>query len=196
MSYVGIVVSFTLVNNLVFTYFLGLCILLDASRSLRSALTIGLALTLMLTVSTLAGSTVYHLLLVPLRLHWLQILVFVLIALGVGKLLDALTRRLSPSLYKTLQPNAVLLTGQSVMLGMVLITVQRDFGIVESMVAGLAAGVGLLVVFGLMAAIREQLAREWIPRPFRGAPIALISAGLLAMAFLAFDGALLVNLFE
>lgn len=196
MSYVGTVVSFTLVNNLVFAYFLGLCILLDASRSLRSALAIGLTLALMLTVATLAGSTVYHVLLVPLRLEVLRIVVFVAIALGVGKLLDLVARRLPRSFNEALQPNAAPLTGQSVMIGMVLITVRREYGIVESLVAGVSAGVGILVAFLLIAAIREQLYREWIPRPFRGAPIALISAGLLAMAFLAFDGALLGNLVD
>lgn len=196
MSYAAIVVSFTLVNNLLFTYFLGLCILMDASRSLRSGLTLGLTLTLMLTVSTGVGSAAYQLLLVPLRLQFLRILVFTAIALGVGRLLNAATERFSAPLHQLLQPNAPLLTAQTVMLGMVLITVRHDFGVIESLVAGVSAGVGLLIVFGLMAAIREQLDREWIPRPFRGAPIALISAGLLAMAFLAFDSALLVNLFN
>ena len=195
MSYAGIIVSFVLVDNLVFTYFLGLRPVMDGSQSTRGVLALGLSLTVFLTLTAALSRMVNALVLIPLGLGFLRTVMFVLVVVGVITLADYAMRRMAPSLRRLLYPNQAVMTAHCATLGIMLIAVRADYDVIESLVAGASAGIGILLATGLMAALREQLDREWVPEPFRGAPIAFISAGLIAMALFAFDRALLINVF-
>ena len=194
MSYVGLVVSFVFVNNLVFTYFLGLGLVMDTTRSVRSGLALGIALTLFLTLAGVLAQLANGLVLVPLGFEFLRTVLFVLLVVGLVSFSDYVLRSLAPSLRKLLHPNGNVMTAHCATLGMMLIVVRSDYTVLESVVAGSAAGIGIILAVGLTAAVRQQLEREWVPAALRGAPIAFISAGLIAMALFAFDRALLINL--
>jgi len=195
VSWIAIFVSYVLVNNLVFTYFLGLSPVMDTSRGLREGALFALVFTLFLAITTVLARIVHLVVLEPLKLGFLQTVVFVLLAVAVVRLADYLLQRVAPLLRRRLEPNRTVMMAQCATVGMMLIVVRHDYTVRESLMAGVAAGIGILLATALVAGVREQLDREWIPKPFRGAPIAFISAGLIAMALLAFDRALLINLF-
>lgn len=194
MSYVGIIVTFVLINNLVLTYFLGLCPVLGASRRTGSAVGLGLAATFVMGLGSLVTWTIYSLVLAPLGIEFLRTFVFVLTIGALGHYLEVAIERLSPALHRAVGRYLPMISTNCVVLGIALIVARSDYTALESLVAGLAAGVGFLLVAIVVASIRERLEIEAVPRAFRGVPIAFISTGLVALAFLAFDQAFLQNL--
>jgi len=194
MSYVSIIVTYALINNFILVQLLGLCPFIGVSKSAESAAGMGFAVVFVSSIAALAAWAVQHAILEPLGLGYLQTLAFILVIAGVVQLLEILIHKISPALYKALGIYLPLVTTNCMVLGVALIAVRADYNALESFVAGAAAGAGFMLVMALMAGIREQLDKEWIPRPFRGTPIAFITAGLMALAFMAFDRALLKNL--
>ncbi len=194
MSYVGIILTLVFVNNVVLSQLLGLCPLVSASRRVESAAILGFAVTFVSSLAALATWAVERLVLLPLDIGYFRIVAFVLTTVGLVRLLDFLVLRTSSSLRASLQVYLPLLVPNCAVLGITLIAERSGYGALESFVAGAAAGAGFLVSILLLASIREKLESEWVPRPLRGLPIALISAGLIALAFLAFDKALVKNL--
>ena len=194
MSYVGIILTYVLISNFVLTYFLGICPLVGASRSPRSAAGMGLAATFMMSLASLVTWAVRNWLLLPLGVEFLQTLVFVLLIFALGHYLELLIRWASPALYRLVGRFLPVISVNCVVVGIVLIAAQNDYTALESLVAGAAAGAGYLLAAVLISTIREKLQTEWIPRAFRGTPIAFITAGLMALALLAFDQAFLQNI--
>jgi len=194
VSYVGIVITFILVQNFVLTYFLGLCPLVDLSRKMDTAFGLGLAMTFVMAIASVLTWAIRHLVLIPLGITFLQTLAFVLVIVGLVQVLDLLILKTSSSLHRLLGGYLTVITANCAVLGIALVAVNSNFDVFQSFVAGIGAGLGFLLVMLIMAGLRERLDLEWVPRPFRGIPIAFVSAGLMAMAFLAFDRSLLHGL--
>jgi electron transport complex protein RnfA len=194
MSYVGIIITFVLVNNFVLSQFLGLCPFVGVSKNVEPAVGMGFAVTFVMAIASLTTWGVQHLILVPLGLEYLQTITFILVIAALVQLVEMVIQKISTPLYKALGIYLPLITTNCAVLGIALIAVRNDYNAIESFVAGFAAGVGFLLAIVLMSTIRERLDSEWVPKPLRGIPIAFISGGLMALAFMAFDKALLRNL--
>lgn len=194
MSYIGIIITFVFINNFILTQFLGLCPFIGVSRRTDSAVGMGFAVIFVMSIASLATWAVYRLILVPLNIEYLQTISFILIIAALVQLVEMVIMKISPPLYKALGIYLPLITTNCAVLGIALIAVRSNYNALESFVAGIAAGLGFLLAIVVMSTIRERLDREWVPKPFRGVPIALITAGLMALAFMAFDKALLKNL--
>ncbi len=194
MSYVGVILTFVFVNNLVLSQLLGVCPFVGVPRRTGESLVLGCAVTFVLSLSALATWAVYRMALVPLRMEYLQTVTFVLVIVGLVRLLEKGVQRVSPPLRRALGVYLPMLSTNCAVLGMALIAVRSGYGALESFVAGIAAGAGFLLALVIMSSIREKLDAEWVPHPLRGVPITFVTAGLMALAFLAFDRALLQSL--
>lgn len=194
MSYIGIIITFVFINNFIFTQFLGLCPFIGVSRKIDSAVGMGFAVIFVMSIASLVTWLLYNLALIPLNLEFLQTITFILVIATLVQLVEMIIQKISPVLYKALGIYLPLITTNCAVLGIALIAVRKNYNAFESFVAGFAAGVGFLLAILLMSSIREKLDTEWVPKPFRGVPIAFITAGLMALAFMAFDMGLLKNL--
>ena len=194
MSYIGIVLTLALAENVVLSQLLGVCPCIGAPRRGGAAVAMGLATAFLMSVSALGAWAVRTLVLLPLGLGVLQTLAFVSVSFLVGWAADRVLARAAPGLLRavgfSLQPLGV----NCAVLGVALITARSGYGALESLVAGAAAGLGFLAALCLLSAIRDRLDAERVPRALRGAPIALLSAGLMALAFLAIDAAFIHRL--
>ena len=193
MSSLGIVFAYIFVSNVVLTRFLGLCPYFGVSKDLGSAVGMGAAVTFVLSLTSLVSSALYHLLLVPLGLEFLKLLSFIFVIASLVQFVELLIERFSPALYQVLGVYLPLITTNCAVLGTVLWNIEQ-YTIAQSTLAGFSTGLGFTLVLVLMAGIRLRLQLERVPRFLRGAPIAFISAGLMALGFYAFDTSLLVNL--
>lgn len=187
-EYALILVSTVLVNNFVLTKFLGLCPFLGVSRKLETATGMALATTFVLTLSSVCSYMANAYLLAPLGLEYLRTITFILVIAGVVQFTEMVIQKTSPLLYKVLGIFLPLITTNCAVLGVALLNVQQDAGFVRSALYGFGASVGFSMVLILFAAMRERITVADVPVPFRGSSIALITAGLMAMAFMGFSG--------
>lgn len=194
MTYVGIIITFVFINNFVLSQFLGLCPFIGVSKNVESAVGMGFAVTFVMALASLTTWAIQNLILVPLGLEFLQTITFILVIAALVQFVELVIQRISTPLYKALGIYLPLITTNCAVLGIALIAVRNDYGAFESFMAGFAAGAGFLLAIVLMSTIREKLEAEWVPKALRGIPIAFISGGLMALAFMAFDKALLRNL--
>ena len=194
MTYIGIIITFVFINNFILTQFLGLCPFIGVSKNIESAVGMGFAVTFVMALASLATWVIQNFILLPLNIEFLQTITFILVIASLVQFVELVIQNISPALYKALGIYLPLITTNCAVLGIAIISVQSKFNALESFVAGFAAGLGFLLAILLMSAIRTKLDSEWIPKPFRGIPIAFITGGLMALAFMAFDKALLTNL--
>ncbi len=194
MTYVGIILTYVFVSNLILSQFLGLCPFIGVSKNTESAVGMGFAVTFVMSLATLITWALQHFILIPLQVEFLQTVTFILVIASLVQLVEMAVRKYSPPLYQALGIYLPLITTNCGVMGIALISVNQKYGPMESFIAGLSAGIGFLLAILLMSAIRERLDTEKVPRHLRGAPIAFISGGLMALAFMAFDKALLTNL--
>lgn len=194
MSILGIILTFTLVDNIVVSRLLGICPCIGAPADMRATAGTAAATALLMSLSALAGWALQTFLLLPLGLAFLRTPFFVLSVAGIAGFIDFLARRAAPALLRAAGVPLAGVAFNCATLGVVLIATRGGFGALESIVVGLAAGVGFFIVLSLLTAIRERLDVESVPEWLRGLPLHLISAGLLAFAFLAFDRAFLSRL--
>ena len=178
----------SLVNNFVLTQFLGLCPFVGVSRRFEAAAGMALATLFVLTLASGASYAAWHWLLEPLGLGYLRTLVFILLIAAVVQATEMLVRASSPLLHELLGVFLPLITTNCAVLGVALLNLERQHGFVESLVYGAAAGAGFGLALLLFAALRERLDTGDVPAAFRGAPIALVTAGLMALAFMGFTG--------
>jgi electron transport complex protein RnfA len=183
-----ILVSTVLVNNFVLVRFLGLCPFMGVSRKLQTAAGMALATTFVLTFSSVCSYLVQAWLLAPLGLEYLRTISFILVIAAVVQFTEMIVRRTSPLLYQVLGIYLPLITTNCAVLGVALLNVQESHGFLQSMVYGFGAAVGFSLVLVMFAGVRERVAAADVPAPFRGASIALITAGLMSLAFLGFAG--------
>ncbi|HSH28313.1 MAG TPA: electron transport complex subunit RsxA [Thiohalobacter sp.] len=187
-EYLLILISTVLVNNFVLVKFLGLCPFMGVSRKLETATGMGLATTFVLTLSSICSYLANEYLLAPLGLEYLRTITFILVIAVVVQFTEMVVHKTSPLLYQVLGIFLPLITTNCAVLGVALLNVQQRHGFMESAVYGFGAAVGFSLVLILFAAIRERVAAADVPAPFQGASIALITAGLMSLAFMGFTG--------
>jgi electron transport complex protein RnfA len=187
-DYALILLATVLVNNFVLVRFLGLCPLLGASRKLETAIGMGMATTFVLTLSSVCAYIVNAYLLQPLQLEYLRTIAFILVIAVVVQFTEMAMHKTSPLLHQVLGIYLPLITTNCAVLGVALLNVQAGNDFVESALYGFGAAVGFTLVLVLFAALRERIATADVPLPFRGSAIGLITAGLMALAFMGFSG--------
>lgn len=187
-SLVMIIVSTALVNNVVLSQFLGICSFLGVSAQKKASLSLGLAVTAVLTVSSALAAALYQYVLVPLGLDYLKTIVFILVIAALVQMVEMFLKKNAHAVYQSLGIYLPLITTNCAVLGVALTNVQNGYNILESAFAGLGTAIGYTVAIVLLAAIREHIDEKAIPAPFRGAPIVLLCATLMAMAFMGFAG--------
>ena len=194
MSYIGILVTYIFVQNFILVQFLGLCPFIGVSRNSESAIGMGMAVTFVTAIASVVCWAVYHFLLVPFDLDYLRTIAFILVIAALVQLVEMVIKKISPALYKALGIYLPLITTNCAVLGIAIIAIDNNYNMLESFFAGLAAGLGFTMAIILMSNIREKLETTAVRSVFNGVPIAFISAGLMALAFMAFDKSLIVNL--
>jgi len=187
-EYVLILISTVLVNNFVLVKFLGLCPFMGVSRKLETATGMALATTFVLTLSSVCSYLVNEFLLAPLGLEYLRTITFILVIAFVVQFTEMVVHKTSPLLYQVLGIFLPLITTNCAVLGVALLNVQQDHGFLQSAVYGFGASVGFSLVLILFAAMRERITVSDVPVAFRGPAIALITAGIMSLAFMGFSG--------
>ncbi len=187
-EYFALVIGAILVNNFVLNRFLGICPFLGVSRRLDTALGMGGAVIFVMTLASFATSAVYRLVLAPLRIEFMSTIVFILVIAALVQVLEVLLQRLSPGLYRALGIYLPLITTNCAVLGVAVLSVKSNYGIARATVFGCASAVGFALALVLFASLRERLELAQLPACMKGTAIALVTSGLLAMAFMGFAG--------
>ena len=182
-----IAVGTAFINNVVLSQFLGLCAFLGVSKNMDTAAGMGGAVIFVITISSFVTALIYKFLLLPLNVTYLQTIVFILVIAALVQFVEMFLKKSSPSLYNALGVYLPLITTNCAVLGVALINVQKSYGIVESVVNGLATAVGFTIAIVLMAGIREKTEYNDVPESFKGSQIVLLTACLMAIAFFGFS---------
>jgi electron transport complex protein RnfA len=186
--YLLIFISTVLVNNFILVKFLGLCPFMSVSTKIESAIGMGLATTFVLTLTAIVTYLVDHYLLAQIGLEFLRTITFILVIAAVVQFTEMVVKKTSPLLYQNLGIFLPLITTNCIVLGVALLNIQEKHSFMESAIYGFGAAMGFSLVLALFAALRERIAVADVPLSFKGAPIALITAGIMSMAFMGFAG--------
>ena len=187
-SLVVILLSSVLVNNYVLSRFLGICPFLGVSKKLDQAVGMGVSVTVVMLIATLATWPLQHLILNPLNLGYLQTIVFILIIAALVQILEIILKKFSPSLHQGLGVYLPLITTNCAVLGSAALNFNASRSVIDATIFGCFSGVGFAIALLLFASLRERLELASPPKAFEGIPIGLITAGILAMAFVGFSG--------
>ncbi len=183
-----ILISTVLVNNFVLVKFLGLCPFLGVSSKLETAIGMSFATTFVLTLVSICSYLVNEFLLIPFGVEYLRTIAFILVIAAVVQFTEMVMHKTSPALYQLLGIFLPLITTNCAVLGVALLNVQEGHGFIDSLLYGFGAAVGFSLVMVLFASVRERLDVSDVPAPFKGSAIALVTAGLMSMAFMGFAG--------
>lgn len=187
-EYLLILVSTILVNNFVLVKFLGLCPFMGVSNKLETAMGMGLATTFVLTLASICSYLANQYLLAPLGLEYLRTITFIVVIAVVVQITEAVVHKTSPLLHQVLGIYLPLITTNCAVLGVALLSVQEDHGFIESGLYGFGAALGFSLVLVLFSTIRERITVSDVPEPYKGNAIALVTAGLMSVAFMGFSG--------
>lgn len=188
LTYISIIITAIFINNIVFAQFLGICPFLGVSKRTSSALGMGAAVTFVITLATVVAWLLQYFVLVPLCIEYLQTIVFILVIAFLVQLLEIVMKKIAPALYQALGVFLPLITTNCAVLGVAILVIQKNFTLMESVVYGFSTALGFTLALWVFAGIREQLELSDTPKAMRGVPLAIICAGLLAMAFMGFSG--------
>ena len=195
MEYIGIIIVAIFVNNVVLAQFLGICPFLGVSKKVDTAIGMGAAVTFVLTIATIVTFLLQKGLLEPFGLQYLQTITFILVIASLVQMVEIIIKKVSPPLYQALGVFLPLITTNCVILGVAILVIQKDFTLLSSVVYAVATAAGYALALIIFSTIREQLAltkvpkaMQGVPKAMQGVPIALITAGILAMAFMGFSG--------
>lgn len=186
-SMFSLIISAILINNYIFSRFLGICPFLGLSDKTSNAVGMGLAVTFVMTVSTAVTWCIYHFVLVPAELEYLKTIAFILIIASLVQLLEMFLRKAVPALYAALGIYLPLITTNCAILGSALLCIQNGYDFVASVVFSFGSAVGFTLAIVIFSFVRERVALANTPKCFKGVPIALVTAGLIAMAFSGFS---------
>lgn len=185
-----ILVGSSLVSNIVLSQFQGLCPFLGVSKKIETAAGMGAAIIFVITLASTVAAAIYKFILVPLDIEYLQTIVFILVIAALVQFVEMFLKKYMQSLYQALGVYLPLITTNCAVLGIALTNVQKEYGILYSIVSGFATAVGFMIAIVILAGIREKMEYNDIPESFQGMPIVLITAGLMAIAFCGFSGLL------
>jgi Na+-translocating ferredoxin:NAD+ oxidoreductase subunit A len=183
-----ILIGALLVNNFVLAQFLGLCPFMGVTRQYEPAVAMGLATAFVLTTSAAVSHLLYHTVLIPLDVEFLRIVVFIVVIASVVQATERVLRATSPLLHEVLGIYLPLITSNCAVLAVALLAIGASLSFVETVVYGIGAALGFSLVMVLFAALRERLEHAPVPAPFRGVPVALITAGIMSLGFMGFAG--------
>ena len=183
-----LLVGSSLVSNVVLSQFLGLCPFLGVSRKIKTAAGMGTAVIFVITLASAVAGILYKFILVPLNVTYLQTIVFILVIAALVQFVEMFLRKAVPSLYQALGVYLPLITTNCAVLGVAVSNVQKNYGVIKGIVNGIGTAVGFTVAIVILAGIRERNEYNKVPGPFRGMPIVLLTAGLMAIAFWGFSG--------
>ncbi len=185
-----ILIASSLVNNVVLSQFLGLCPFLGVSKKTETATGMGVAVIFVITLASAVAGAIYQFILLPFDIAYLQTIVFILVIAALVQFVEMFLKKFIPGLYQSLGVYLPLITTNCAVLGVALTNVQKSYGILTGIVNGFATAVGFTISIVILAGIREKLKYNDIPESFRGMPIVLVTAGLMAIAFCGFSGLL------
>ena len=177
-----------LANNFIFSQFLGICPFLGVSKKVDTAMGMGMAVTFVMGLASAITWVVYNALLVPLDLTYMQTVAFILVIAALVQFIEMFLQKAMPALYTALGVYPPLITTNCAVLGVALLNIQNNYNFIESVVYGITGGLGFLLAIVLFASVRERLVFAEYPKAFEGFPIALVTAGLMALAFMGFSG--------
>ncbi len=183
-----IAISSALINNVVLSQFMGLCPFLGVSKKIKTASGMGAAVIFVITISSLLAAVIYQYVLVPLNLTYLNTIVFILVIAALVQFVEMVLKKVSSSLYRALGVYLPLITTNCAVLGVALTNVSKGYNILTSVVNGFATALGFAISIIILAGIRERNEYNDVPESFKGMPITLITAGLMAIAFIGFSG--------
>ncbi len=188
LNLILIIIVAIFVNNVVLAQFLGICPFLGVSKKVDTASGMGMAVTAVLVVATIVTYLIQVYVLNAFGLEYLQTIAFILVIAALVQMIEIILKKTMPALYQALGVFLPLITTNCCILGVAILVIQKDYDLLEGVVYALSTGLGFLLAMVLFAGLREQLDLADVPKAFRGVPIALVTAGLLAMAFMGFSG--------
>ena len=187
MTYIIIIISAIFVNNIVLSQFLGICPFLGVSKKIPTAIGMSGAVLFVLTLAVLVTWLIQHYILNTLGLQFLQTITFILVIAALVQMVEIILKKVSPSLFQALGIFLPLITTNCAVLGVSILTIQKDFNLMEGIVYAMSNAIGFGLALVIFSGIREHLDLMEVPKGMRGIPIALISAGILALAFMGFS---------
>lgn len=188
MEYIIIIISAIFVNNIVLAQFLGICPFIGVSNKISTSLGMAGAVLFVITLATIVTWLVQYYVLNPLGIGFLQTIAFILVIAGLVQMVEIILKKVSPGLYSALGVFLPLITTNCAVLGLAILTIQKDYNLLEGVVFAIANSLGFAFALIIFAGIREHLDLMEVPQGMRGVPIALVTAGILALAFMGFTG--------
>ena len=188
VSYFAIIIGAIFVNNIVLSQFLGICPFLGVSSKVETSLGMGAAVTFVMAITAVVAWSLQKYVLAPLNIEYMQTIVFILVIAALVQMVEIVLKKVSPALYQALGIFLPLITTNWAVLGVAIMLVQEQYNLLQSVVYSVSIALGFGLAMVLFAGIRERLELDEMPEAFRGTPIALITAGILAMAFMGFSG--------
>lgn len=188
ITYISIFITAIFVNNIVLAQFLGICPFLGVSKKVSTAIGMGAAVTFVMTIATIVTYLLQKYLQDAAGLQFMQTIIFILVIAALVQMVEIILKKVSPPLYQALGVFLPLITTNCAILGVAILVIQKDYNLMESVVFAISTAIGFTLAMVLFAGIREQLSMTKVPKAMQGIPIALVVAGLLAMAFMGFSG--------
>ena len=188
VTYFAIIIGAIFVNNVVLAQFLGICPFLGVSSKVETSMGMGAAVTFVMALSAVVTWLIQTYILVPLGIEYMQTIVFILVIAALVQMVEIVLKKVSPSLYQALGIFLPLITTNCAVLGVAIAMIQKDFSLLQGVVFNVATALGFGLALGIFAGLRERIEFEEAPKAFQGVPIALITASILAMAFMGFSG--------
>ena len=176
------------IDNMVFAFFFGMCSYIAVSKSVKTAVGLGAAVTFVMALTSVVAWSIQTYVLVPLGIEYMQTIVFILVIAALVQMVEIMLKKVSPSLYQALGIFLPLITTNCAVLGVAILMISKEFNLLQSIVYSVATAIGFALALVLFAGIRERLELEDVPKAVQGVPVALITAGILAMAFMGFSG--------
>ena len=187
-SLLFIIITTALVSNVVLSQFLGICSFLGVSKSIKNSAALGVAVVFVITIASAVAWILNTFILVPLNLEYLQTIVFILVIAALVQMVEMFLKKSAPAIYQALGIFLPLITTNCAVLGVALTNVQNEYNFIQSVTAGFGTAVGYTIAIVLLAGIRERIEESSLPAPFKGAPVVLLSAALMSIAFFGFSG--------
>ena len=188
ISYFAIIIGAIFVNNVVFAQFLGICPFLGVSSKVDTSIGMGAAVTFVMALSSIVAWSIQEFILVPFQIEYMQTIVFILVIAALVQMVEIILKKVSPSLYQALGIFLPLITTNCAVLGVAILMIQKEYNLLQSFTFSVATAIGFAMALVLFAGIRERLELDGVPAAMKGNPIALITAAILAMAFMGFSG--------
>ncbi|MBO5861032.1 MAG: electron transport complex subunit RsxA [Alistipes sp.] len=188
LSYFAIIIGAIFVNNVVLAQFLGICPFLGVSSKVDTSLGMGAAVTFVMALASIVAWSIQEFILVPLHIEYMQTIVFILVIAALVQMVEIVLKKVSPSLYQALGIFLPLITTNCAVLGVAILMIQKEFNLLQSFTYSVSTALGFALALVIFAGIRERLELDDMPKAMQGIPIALITAAILAMAFMGFSG--------